>query len=217
MRYKQYITQTLEGIPQGIPIYTTDIARKVAERFNIPLSQAKKLVNLNMPRIVDGLDIERYQKGIYFKSKKTAFGKTKLNPMLVVRDNYLVNNGKTIGYETGASFLNNIGLTTQIPKYKYYATNAVLHRGTRIDEKKQIALKKPKVEVDEENYLYLQILDAIENMEKIPTDIDDVLTVFYQYIEKKGLKLERLFNLAVNYYKKDTLVKLGEVAAVGGS
>jgi len=104
--YKQFITEYISGLPYNVPIYTEDVARKLANHFVIGLEQAKTLVNVNLPRISETCDLVRYQKGIYYKAQNTPFGKTKLNPALINRDLYTRRGGEITGYETGASFLN---------------------------------------------------------------------------------------------------------------
>ncbi|MEI7962132.1 MAG: hypothetical protein WCI04_07390, partial [archaeon] len=115
--YGQYIANNIISLPYGVPIYTEDLANDLAKQFHIDIGQAKGLVNVNINRIAQNVDLERFQKGIYFKIKETPFGKTKLNPAYIVQNAYLRKNEETIGYETGATFMNQIGLTTQMAKY----------------------------------------------------------------------------------------------------
>jgi len=211
--YGQYIADMIFHLPVGVPIYTEDIAETLAEQFKIDFEKAKGLVNVNLKRIADSNDLERYQKGIYFKAQTTPFGKTKLNPAILARDAYIYKNGMTIGYETGASFLNKIGLTTQIAKYKYYATNVFKQNGGRVNEKLNVALRKPKLEVTEENYRYLQLLDAVENKEKVPIDAPHPERIILDYIKNNNLDIKKLVAYAHKYYRKEILLQIGEIVA----
>lgn len=211
--YGQYISDNILRLPFGVPIYTEDIASDLAKQFDIDLEKAKCLVNVNLKRIADSSGLERYQKGIYYKAQVTPFGKTKLNPAHVARDAYLYKNGVTIGYETGASFLNQIGLTTQIAKYKYYATNAFKQNGSRVDEKLKVVIRKPTVAVTEENHLYLQLLDAIENKDKVPIDALHPEKIILDYIKSNKLDFIKIVAYASKYHKKEILLRIGEIAA----
>lgn len=211
--YGQYIADNILRLPFGVPIYTEDIASDLAKQFDIDIEKAKGLVNVNLKRIADSSDLERYQKGIYYKAQVTPFGKTKLNPAHVTRDVYIHKNGVTIGYETGATFLNQIGLTTQIAKYKYYATNAFKQNGSRVDEKLNVVIRKPPAEVTEENYLYLQLLDAIENKDKVPIDALHPKKIIRGYMKNNKLDFVKLVAYASKYYRKEILLWIGEIAA----
>ncbi|SHO54155.1 hypothetical protein [Anaerocolumna xylanovorans] len=211
--YGQYIADNIRSFPFGVPIYTDEIARDVAGQFRIELDQAKILVNVNLKRIADNNGLERYQKGIYYKAQETPFGKTKLNTAQVMRDMYLVRDGQRIGYETGHSFFNRIGLTTQLPKYKTYATNAFRQKGNRVEEKLGVILRRPQAEVTNENYHYLQFLDVIENREKIAVDALEPEQTLLEYIRQNELDYFRLAGYASQYYRKEVLLRLGELAA----
>lgn len=212
-KYGQYIADNILSIPFGVPIYTENIARDLANQFDIDLEKAKGLVNVNLKRIADSSGLERYQKGIYYKTQATPFGKTKLNPAHVVRDAYLYKKGRVIGYETGASFLNQVGLTTQMAKYKYYATNVFKQNGSRVDEKLNVVIRKPVMSVTEGNYLYLQLLDAIENKDKAPIDAIHPEKIILDYIRNNNLDFVKLVAYASKYYRKETLLRIGDIAA----
>lgn len=213
IKYGQYITDIIHRLPTGVPIYTKNIAEALAEQFKIDLGKAKGLVNVNLKRIVDVNNLERFQKGVYYKAKVTPFGKTRLNPALLARDIYIYNNGRIIGYETGASFLNKIGLTTQIAKYKYYATNVFKQNGSRVEKKLNVVIRRPPLAITEENYRYLQLLDAIENKDKVPIDALHPENIIRDYIKNNNLDFEKLVAFASKYYRKETLLRIGEIAA----
>ncbi len=58
--------------------------------------------------------IRRASKGRFYKTKMTEFGELPLNATELVKD-LLEKNGKTIGYLTGYTAFNELGLTTQVP------------------------------------------------------------------------------------------------------
>jgi hypothetical protein len=211
--YGQYIAENIRSIPFGIPIYTEEIAQGLSRQFHIDIDQAKVLVNVNLKRIADNNGLERYQKGIYYKAQETPFGKTKLNPAHVIRDRYLVRNGQTIGYETGPSFYNKLGLTTQLPKYRTYATNVIKQKGYRVDEKMGVILHRPPTKITDGNHQYLQLLDVIENKDKLTVDTWVSDQILLEYIRKNELDFFRLVGYAKLYYRKEVLLRLGEFAA----
>jgi hypothetical protein len=156
--------------------------------------------------------LERYKKGIYYRAQETPFGKTKMNPVRIIQDMYLNKNGMTIGYETGASFYNQIGLTTQMSKYKYYATNAFKQNGNRVDENMKVMLRKPVTTVTEENHQYLQLLDVIENKDHVEADALHTGKFILEYIRSERLDFVKLVGYASKYYRKEVLLRLGGIA-----
>lgn len=213
--YQQFIIERLNLYTQNTPIYTVEIANALAIQFNLDIDHARGLVNVALPRIAEEFALVRYQKGVYYRAQKTVFGLTKLNPALVNRDRYVNHQGEIIGYETGAAFLNRIGLTTQIPKYKKFATNQFKHRGTRTDKNLQVIIRKPKCQVTTENFEYLQVLDAIENKDRVAIDHPEPEKELYAYITKKDLDINRLFKIAEENYNQNTRNRIFSIIAVG--
>lgn len=215
MNYRMYIEEYATDMPLGVPIYNENIAQEVARKFNMDITKAIKLVNVNMQRLFEKGKLERYQKGIYYRAAQTPFGKTKLNPNIVIDQMYLKEKDKIIGYTTDASFINNIGLSTQIPKYRYIATNKFKAAGYRKAEKEKIALRKPNVNITNDNYRYLQLLDVLENRTNTPIDASNPHKILLGYINKNKLDFMKLIAYAGEYYSQETLVKLAEIAKEG--
>ena len=213
--YKQYIAEHVFCLPFNIPIYTEEIAINLAGHFNIEVGHAKVLVNVNLPRIAGNFDLVRFQKGIYYRAQNTPFGKTKLNPALINRDRYIQKGGVVTGYETGASFLNQIGLTTQIPKYKKYASNACHQFGGKENKKLMVIIQKPRTHITEDNYLYLQLLDAIANKDKVTFDVPQPEKIILDYINTRKLDFIKLVGYAGKYYNKKTQHRVSEIAVAG--
>jgi hypothetical protein len=209
-RYKQFIAELIDQIPEGIPIFSMEIVQKVMNEFSIEQSQARTVVNTNLNRLKNGEKIEGFRRGIYYKPKQTTFGKSHLNPAHVIMKMYVNPNDKiVVGYETGASLLHKLGLTTQMPKYQFIATNNTSHN--RVADDLKVVLRKPRMEVAIENYLYLQVLDALENKDRIAIDIpypDDLIT---KYIEDNKIDFGKLLATASKYPKR-VYLRLEKVA-----
>ena len=214
--YRDFIEEYVSQFPPNEPMYSTKVVEILTNKYPIQKDQAKKIVNVNLKRLYDKNVISRFQRGIYYKTTPTPFGNTRLNPHLVVRDLYIQENGNILGYETDASFLNRIGLTNQIPRYTYIATN-VSNRGNERKEKLHVILRKPPTEVTKENYLYLQILDAIENKNQIAIDTDNAETIVLSHIRRCNLEMCKLVAFATQYYPKCVLQKLMEIAEVSNN
>ncbi len=139
--YSKILNETISRERYGTAIFADDVAVVLALKFAIPMEHAKKVVNVNLKRLADRGIIERLKTGIYYKAKETAFGKTKPNIGAVMTRFLTLNGEDIIGYETGVSFQNRIGLITLMPKIVEIATNR--HR-IKLDIKCHITVCKPK-------------------------------------------------------------------------
>ncbi len=142
--------------------------------------------------------IKRISTGIFYKPKQTIFGELKPNEEKIITP-YLFKNGKRIAYITGLTLYNKMGLTTQIPKEISIASN-----------KKRIYISKGSikagavksyVEVTDENYKLLELLDAIKDFKKIP-DLDkkSAVKILSNKIQKLNNKQKKkLIEIALEY------------------
>lgn len=211
--YAAFINDLINKIPAGSPIFTTEITSIVVKELHLDLNRARKIVNTSLNRL-KGTSIENFRKGIYYKPKVTVFGKTPLNPTQIIFKRYVAQENEIVGYETGASFLQKLGLTTQLSKNYYIATNLVNHKGNKIDNELKVVLRKPKVTIDKNNVKYLQVLDAVENKDRITVDASNPLKIINDFIEQNYLDFKLLVALASTKYPKEVLARLIKIAQV---
>ena len=111
----------------------------------------------------------------------------------------LEKDGKIIGYLTGFSVYNKLGLTTQVAN--------IIQIGTG-DEKKNISrgiyrirFVKQKNKINKENIPLLRILDAIKNIKEIPdANINNSCSVLSDIIQKlSDFELNQIIRLAKKY------------------
>lgn len=112
--------------------------------------------------------IRRVSTGVFYKPKQSAFGELRPREEELLKP-YLFQDGKRIAYITGVSLYNRMGLTTQVPN-----TIKVASRVKRVITKigkTQVKPVKSYVDVTNENYYLLEILDALKDFKTIP-DLD---------------------------------------------
>ena len=206
--YGKFLTEIISRERYGTAIFADDVAVVLALKFAIPMEHAKKVVNVNLKRLADRGIIERLKTGIYYKAKETAFGKTKPNIGAVMTRFLTLNGEDIIGYETGVSFQNRIGLITLMPKIVEIATNR--HR-IKLDIKCHIAVCKPKTKISKYNYKYLQFLDLIDEFPTAYIDAEDPYLLLNDHINKQELDRLKLISIAKKYYPNKTLLRLLDV------
>lgn len=156
MKTTEYITFTIDRLSKGYIFTYDDFIDKVNK---------KEAIIKALNRMVTSGKIAKLSKGKYYKPEKTVFGNLQPNQYQVVKD-LLEQNGKIVGYLTGYSIYNQLGLTTQVSNTIQIGKNeirTVFKRG-----RFTISFIKQKNNITKENTPLLQILDTIRYIKKIP-------------------------------------------------
>lgn len=215
MTYGQLIEQYINQQPVAEPIYTAEISALVAAHFHLESTKAASATSVAIKRLMDRKTIPTlrfYQKGIYYKTAATPFGELGIDKEKLIAHKYLENNQ---GYDTGAGLLYRMGLTTQLANERLIATNAA-QTCVRKDAKLNVSICPPKTRITAENKRYLQILDAMEQMERAPIDTEKPYRVLAEHIRRGKLQYGVLLSLADQYYPQRTLLHLAHTAKEGG-
>ena len=192
------IDEYVKNAPVAEPIYTNDIFDYV-QKIIIDIDKAK--FNTYMQRYeIKNPELVRYQKGIYYKTVDTPFGKVEIDYFKVIVRKYIQDDDNIYGYESGPSFMNSLGLTTQMSRNIYIVTNNIRYRYQ--DTQLGIRFSKPVIEVTKNNYRYLQLLDILLNKEGINIETDNYIDILRNFIKKNNLSFEKLIKYA-GYYNSN--------------
>jgi len=156
MKITDYISYTIDRLPKGYIFTYADFSTEVDQ---------KQAVIKALNRMVAAGKIVKLSKGKYYKPETTPFGILQPNQSQVVKD-LLEENGKTIGYLTGYSIYNSMGLTTQLSNAIQIGKN-VVRPAFKLGQY-TISFIKQNNTITKENIPFLQILDAIRYIKKIP-------------------------------------------------
>lgn len=136
-------------------------------------------------------DLRRYSQGVYYFPKPTIIGETVPSFEDVITKKYINFGVKKIGYITGWTLLNRVGVSTQVPNVIEVCTNVEKTRKRYVElRNRKVILRMPTVEITEENVDYLQFLDIFKyaSVDMIKENMDNIITFF----DDKELKLEQL-------------------------
>jgi len=211
MAYTDFIENKIQTYDFGVPIYTSILTQSMTAEFPLSRKEAAAAVSVVMKRLMDSkkmTELRFFQKGVYYRTKITPFGETGINKETLIADKYLAGDN---GYETGLELLHRMGLTTQIPAQRVFATNKAISC-IRADKVLGIFICPPKVRINTENKHCLQVLDAIDLMGKAPVDADRPCHLIANHIQKIGLDYGELLSIAGKYYNKNTVFTLAQVA-----
>jgi hypothetical protein len=189
MKIAEYIAFTIDRLPKGHIFTYADFTKEVSQ---------KEAVIKALNRMVVSGKIAKLSKGKYYKPENTPFGNLQPNQAQVVKD-LLEENGKTVGYLTGYSIYNQLGLTTQVSNTIQIGKNQIRPNFKR--ERFTISFVKQKNTITKENIPLLQLLDAICYIKKIPdASIEASCKRFLAIIKKFSAKdINTLVRLALKY------------------
>lgn len=156
---------------------------------------SENAVRQSVKRLVANGFLERYDSGIYYIPKQGGLlGKSYLDPFLVIMRKYVKNKSETYGYITGISFVNQLGLTTQMPAVIEIVTNREATNGRMITVGNQkVRIKKSTVIVSNSNAELLQFLDSIGQAEKYAElPMEETIDTMFSYVKQKGFTKEQL-------------------------
>ncbi|WP_221276204.1 DUF6088 family protein [Mucilaginibacter lappiensis] len=156
MKVAEKIAEKIAGMPDGSTFGYRELPIE-REEYTAATKAIERLVK-------NGL-ITRASTGLFYKPKRSAFGILKPDEQELLKP-YLFSGGKRIAYITGTLLYNRMGLTTQVPKNIKIAT-----RDKRLEltlGNRKVTSIKSYADIDDDNYRYLEYLDAIKDFKTIP-------------------------------------------------
>ena len=210
--YKRHMTKYLDTLPQEAQVTTDMVTAYMAERTGEPEDKVRKTVNVNLARLERDGVVFRITRGVYCKRIKTPFGDYVPSKDMIYGRWLVLDGDRVIGYETGLSLMNQLGLVSQIPRKKWIATN---NYTLPVPKDVEIEVQKPRATVTNENYKYLQILDMIDSMGEAPVDAAAPEEIIREKTESAGLLPDRLILYARKFYPTKTLERTVDVILGG--
>lgn len=154
--------------------------------------------------------VKRLSTGIFYIPQKSIFGELKPKDEELIRPYLFNKNGERIAYITGMYLYNKMGLTTQIPRVLKIAS-----RGRRIYISKENVKATPiksYVDVTEQNYSLLQILDALKDFKTIQDlNVTSAITILKTTISQlTKQEIQNLIKFAT-FYPPRVIAFLGAI------
>lgn len=162
------IMNIAKEIEKRIAVFPDDYVFTASD-FEIE-SQNQATVVKALNRLVKSGKISKLAKGRFYKPRKSQFGELKPSAYQIAKD-YIERDGKIIGYITGHSAYNALGLTTQISSYIHIGTNKSRRSVRR--EKYTISFILQQNTITRKNIDILRILDAVRFIREIPATTPD--------------------------------------------
>ena len=195
---------------KGTPIFIEEIKDYIIQFYN---KNDKEKVYNNVKAILNRMNkegiIETAYKGIYYIPVENIFGKMLLGNRQIIQYKYIMDKkGNIKGYITGAKLFNNIHLTTQVPNIIDIATNECKNFNKYENKNLNVIIRKPKIEVNSNNYKYLQLFDLIENKDNIDIEVENPDEIIYNFITENELDFEKIIKYAMDTKSRTVINKI---------
>lgn len=196
------------------PIFIEEIKEYIMQFYKE--ADKEKIFN-NIKEILNRLNKDNYIKtafkGIYYIPKKNVFGELPLANNKIIQYKYLTDKqGNIKGYITGANLFNKIGLTSQVPNVIDIVTNECKNNNKYNNKNLNVIIRKPKIEITNENYKYLQLIDLIENKDNIYIEVENIDEIIYNFIQENELQFEKILMYARITNSKAVIEKMIAIA-----
>ncbi len=214
MNICKLVLEYIEQYPEDEPIFIEDIKKYVIGKYEEDNKQENVLKNINviLNRLKNEGIIKAEYKGVYYKPIISMFGAVPLNTNKLRKLKYLEDkDGNIKGYIVGAKLFNKLGLTTLVPNVTDIVTNECKYH-KQYDEKLRTYITRPKIEITNENYRYLQFIDILDNKDNIPIDAPNADEILYRIIEECKLDFEKIIKYARETNNRKVLDKLFVIA-----
>jgi hypothetical protein len=156
MKTTEYILYKIDRLPRGYVFTYNNFCANVKK---------KEAIIKALNRMVASGKIAKLSKGKFYKQEITPFGELQPSQKQVVKD-LLEKDGKTIGYLTGLSIYNELGLSTQVSNVIQIGRSNYspeLKRGKYI-----VRFVRQKNMITQDNIKHLQLLDTLRFIKTIP-------------------------------------------------
>lgn len=190
---------------KGEPIFLMDIVVKGMTEENI---------RYHLKKMTDEGIIDRFDSGIYYIPKINIFGeKSTISAETVALHKYVSRRGKRVGFYSGYTLANRLGLSTQVPIKEEITSNYAPAQVREVSIKNQkYLIRRPAVTITEENAYVLQLLDCLKDIDKSAEEDKEILYYIKWYTNITNIQEEIKMTGIKNMDMSKVLVLKDEVA-----
>lgn len=211
MNYNDILVKYIDEFPYDEPIFIEEIKDYLKKYIKDNFDNVFKNIYVYINRLVKANKIVQFIKGIYYKPLKGTFGYKPLNINKVIDKKYIHDYNGQKGYFSGAYLFNKMGLTTQIPKEILIVTNECPNANGYNNKNLGVVIRKPKIEINDDNYKYLQLFDILINKDNIKIETEKEKEIIYKFIKDNSLEFEKIFEYANKINNLKPIKKLYEL------
>ncbi len=162
------------------PIFVSDV--------NLPVSECN--LRQMFKSLCDAEKIKRFDTGIYYLPKKSILKNgVPLAADEVAEAKYILKKGEFYGFYSGYTFANQLGISTQVPNVKEIVSNNASTRVKKVMVRnKKILLRRARTPINNENYVVLQFLELMKDLEQYyDIEFDAVCERLKKYVKDENI------------------------------
>ena len=179
-------------------------------------SYSRPWILKELNKLCDEQKIIRYEKGIYYIPTETVFGKSVLNPRKAIEKKYIVDDDKQMGYYSGLTLLNQLGISTQMPNViEIFTNNEASNARTVTTGNQKIILRKARTVIDNTNVFVLSFLELMNSVTPAFFD-EEKVEIIKNFIKDKKITQNDISKYAKFFPEKvfKNLVESGVIYSV---
>lgn len=140
-----------------------------------------------LKNLCDEGKVVRFERDVYYIPEDTPLGRGRLDPRKVIAKKYICDGSGIIGYFSGLTFLNMLGLSSQMPNVLELYTNKEPSRVREVPVGSQrVLLRRARTAIDSDNAATLSFLELMNFTDAAFYDACKKKTVA-AYIEDNGI------------------------------
>lgn len=129
----------------------------------------------------------RFEKGVYYIPTETLLGQSKLDTKKVINKKYIFDGKDVIGYYSGITFMNMLGLSTQVPNVLEIYTNKEPSRAREVPVGSQkVMLRRSRTTVNRDNAATMSLLELMNFTDAQYYD-DEKKEIVRDFIRERGI------------------------------
>jgi predicted transcriptional regulator of viral defense system len=187
------------------PVFTKDLKNR--------LDMSDDSLRQNLKRLADKGALIKVKNGIYYVPRaNSVLKKPRVNLDKVVTRKYIRPNAMdVIGYTAGINFANQLGITSQTASVTTIVTNETKRPEYEVTfGKKIVKLRKPKTPITKRNYKILQVLDLLNEYERLSEiPLTSAINIIKKYLVDCNISKQE-FNEYIRNYPAKTMVRVLE-------
>lgn len=160
------------------------------------------LMDIVIKGMTDEGIIDRFDSGIYYIPRINIFGeKSTISAETVALHKYVYRRGKRVGFYSGYTLANRLGLSTQVPIKEEITSNYAPAQVREVSIKNQkYLIRRPAVTITEENAYVLQLLDCLKDIDKsAEEDMKKCGKILTNYANEHRITREQVDKLLAYY------------------
>ena len=214
MGITEHIRDLINSVPEETPFFLSDVVGNVSSEFSIERLAARNIVQQELKKRMDKGALFRCFRGIYCKPRSG----TPCPPIFDVDEAVGLYchdlEGHRIGYRTDF-------IVPVVDASVENARNAIVTNRYKGGPQPSLAkafdltLVVPKTKVDEKNFEYLAILDALSSTPRVKEQLGSVAEQVSDYLEEQGLSFAELLGYASRLYPPDIVLLAASLCDAG--